>query len=137
QLRLLRQPQGHILRIILDRPGYDPFDPEQVGVTLTDCTNVSRDVSTALDLHEELLPGRYHLEVSSPGLDRPLVRLEDYERFQEREVKLKTRVPVGNRRSFQGKILGVDGETVRIEQDGTAVAIPFEAISKANLVYRF
>jgi ribosome maturation factor RimP len=95
---------------------------------------VSRDLSAALDVHEEMVPGRYELEVGSPGLDRPLTRLADYIRFTGREAKIETGAKIDGRRRFRGPILGVEGDAVRLEQDGSPVTIPFVEIEKANLV---
>lgn len=139
QLRVMTQRGEGVVRLIIDRErsAKHPEGPDGSGVSLDDCTAVSRDLSTALDVHEELFPGSYRLEVSSPGLERPLVKLADYERFEGREAKVKCKAPIDGRRKFQGKLLGVDGETVKIDQDGTTVTIPFEEIDRANLVYRF
>ncbi len=136
-LVLLRvNAQGHkgVVQVIIDR---DRPEVEGSGVTIDDCTNVSRDLSTALDVHEDLFPGSYRLEVSSPGLERPLGRLADYERFRGREAKIKLKQPLDGRRRFQGKLLGVHGEEIEIEQDGAPVRISHEQIDRANLVYRF
>jgi ribosome maturation factor RimP len=138
QARWARQPGGAVLQVMIDRPaGSRPDAPDGSGVTLEDCTGVSRDLSTALDVHETIGPGRYRLEVSSPGLERPLVKLGDFDRFAGREANIKTRVPVDERRSFTGHLLGTDGQTVRMEIGSATFQIPFDAIAKAHLVYRF
>ena len=124
-----REPGGAVVRVLIDRPSG--------GVTLADCQNVSRDLSTALDVEGEEIPGPYRLEVSSPGLDRPLVKKGDFEKFAGKEVKLQTRIPVGDRRNFRGTLLGVEGDDVRLELDGKPVRIPYQEIAKANLVFRF
>lgn len=135
-VRHIRQKGGAVLRVIIDRPRVDGVDGS--GVSVDDCTDVSRDLSSALDVHEELLPGSYNLEVSSPGLERPLVKLHDFDRFAGREAQIRTKVRVGERRKFKGTLLGVTGETIRLEDKKSgAVEIPYEAVSKANLVYRF
>lgn len=136
QLRVTagRGGQG-LVQVIIDRERPDGGDGS--GVTLEDCTSVSRDLSTALDVHEELIPGSYRLEVSSPGLERPLVRLADFERFKGREAEIRVKTPREGRRKFQGKLLGVAGEEIEIEQDGSPVRIPHEQIDRANLVHRF
>ena len=103
--------KARVLRITLDRvPGSltvesdDVTQPSQSGVTLDDCQNVSREVSTILDV-EEVVPGAaYTLEVSSPGLDRKLVRARDYERFAGSRVKLATRDPVNGQTHFEGRL---------------------------------
>jgi len=136
ELVQIRQIQGRgALRVlvVIDRERGDGRDGS--GVTLDDCKRVSRDLSTALDVHEDVIPGKFHLEVSSPGLDRPLVKLRDFERFAGREAKLKThdRV-VGDRRNFTGILRGVDDGQVSIEVDAETFHIPYEAIARANLV---
>jgi len=139
QLRILTMRGDSVVRLIIDRerPGQHPAGPDGSGVSLDDCTAVSRDLSTALDVHEDLIPGSYRLEVSSPGLERPLVKLTDYERFEGREAKVQCKTPIDGRRKFQGTIAGVDEGRVKIDQDGTTVTIPFDDIDRANLVYRF
>lgn len=133
---------GPVLRVLIDRerPDVDPGQPGS-GVSIEDCQGVSRDLSTALDVHERLVPGgRYRLEVSSPGLDRPLVRRRDFERFAGREVKVQTRTPIpgtADRRKVRGVLRGLDGDVVRVEEGSTIWAIPFADILRANVVYRF
>ncbi len=138
-IHLVSEKGRNILRAIIDRdPGTTAGDANDgSGVTLDDCTKVSRDLSTVLDVHEELLPRKYSLEVSSPGLDRPLTKLDHYQRFVGREVKLELDSPLGGRRRFNGEILSVDGEEIRINQDGKPVTLPFGRIAKSRLVYRF
>src|SRR5690349_17548318 len=113
-----REPGGAVVRVLIDRAGS--------GVSLADCQNVSRDLSTALDVEGEDIPGPYRLEVSSPGLDRPLVKRGDFEKFAGQEIKLQTRIPIGERRNFRGTMLGVEGEDIRLEQDGKPVKIPYQ-----------
>ncbi|MFW6067933.1 MAG: ribosome maturation factor RimP [Myxococcota bacterium] len=128
---------GAVVRVIIDRDRPDGGDVPGSGVTIDDCTSVSRDLSSALDVHGELVPGSYNLEVSSPGVERPLVKHRDYERFAGREVRVQTRLRIGERKKFQGRLLEVADDHIQIDQDGTPVRIPFESISRANLVYRF
>lgn len=133
---------GPVLRVLIDRERADiqPGEPGS-GVSIDDCQGVSRDLSTALDVHEKVVPsGRYRLEVSSPGLDRPLVKRRDFERFAGVEVKVQTRVPVPgteDRKKVQGVLRGLDGDVVRIEEGSKAFEIPFGDIVKAHVVYRF
>jgi ribosome maturation factor RimP len=135
-VRYLREPRGAVIRIIIDR---DVPDLEVgSGVTLEDCTGVSRDVSTALDVHDEILPsGAYRLEVGSPGLERPLVKLADFQRFSGREVKVRTRTAIDRQRRFRGTLLGIVDHSIKLDQDGKVLQIPHEEIAQANLVYRF
>jgi len=135
-IRYLREPKGAIIRVIIDRdvPGLEVGS----GVSLEDCTGVSRDLSTVLDVHDDLLPsGGYRLEVSSPGLERPLVKLKDFERFSGREVKVRTQTPIERQRRFRGKLLRVVGQSIELDQDGKVLLIPHADIAQANLVYLF
>lgn len=115
---------GGVLRVYIDR---------SEGVTLDDCEAVSRHLSGLLDV-EDPIPGQYTLEVSSPGLDRPLFGARDFERFAGSRVKLRTRAPVDGRRNFKGMLLGVRGQRVVIEQDGDEVSLPLELVEQARLV---
>lgn len=107
---------------------------DRAGMTVEDCTAISRAVSALLDV-EDPIDGRYSLEVSSPGIDRPLVALVDFERFSGHLAKVETRVPVDGRKRFRGTLAGVEGELVRLDRDddGT-VLVPFEQISRAKLI---
>jgi ribosome maturation factor RimP len=118
---------GSILRILIDKPG---------GVGISDCQKVSRQAGVLLDV-EDLIPFHYTLEVSSPGLDRPLFKAGDYVRFTGREVRIVTEEKVDERRKFTGVLLGIDGDAVRLECDGEDHLLPLSLIKKANLVYRF
>ena len=131
-----REPLGAVVRIIIDRPRATSEPQPGAGVSLADCQNVSRDASTALDV-ADVIEGAYRLEVTSPGIERPLVKLHDFERFAGHEVKLQTREPISERRKFQGTLLGVEDQTVRFEQDGAVITIPYTNIAKCNLVFRF
>ena len=117
-------PKNPVLVIYIDRPE---------GITVDDCESVSREVAALLDV-EDPIPGHYSLEVSSPGLDRPLFTLEQFERFSGEEVKVSLYAPLDGRRKFRGRILGVAGGRVRLDQDGTAVELDMGNIAKARLV---
>jgi ribosome maturation factor RimP len=135
-VRYLREPKGAVIRVIIDRDvaGLEVGS----GVSLEDCTAVSRDVSTSLDVHEDELPsGAFRLEVSSPGLERPLVKLSDFERFSGHEVKVKTQTPIERQRRFRGTLLRVVDQNIELDQDGKVLLIPHAEIAQANLVYRF
>lgn len=116
-----------LLRIYIDRPG---------GVGLDDCATVSHQVSALLDV-EDPIPGQYTLEVSSPGLDRPLIRAQDYERFAGETVKLKLHTAHAGRKKFTGRLLGLYEGKVRLEVDGEQIDLPFEGIERARLVPSF
>ncbi len=114
-----------LLRVYIDKPD---------GVTMEDCTAVSHQVSGLLDV-EDPVPGQYTLEVSSPGLDRPLFQAQDFERFAGQVVKLRTRFPVAGKRNFRGLLQGLQEQQVVIqEQDGKQVSLPLEQIEQARLV---
>ena len=124
------RPQGpqSVLRIFLDREG---------GVSLRDCETVSEQMSAILDV-EDLIAHRYTLEVSSPGLDRKLLKPADYQRFAGRQVKLALKVPREGNRHFQGRLLGMEDETVRLETgEGQVASFAYNEIEKANLVVEF
>ena len=102
-------------------------------MTVEDCADISRNVSALLDV-EDPIKNRYTLEVSSPGIDRPLVRLEDFDRFAGFEARIECAQPVDGRRKFRGQLLGVEAGDVRIDVDGTTCAIPFDDIHRAKLI---
>ena len=127
---------GFVLKVLIERPGSDAKSGAQV--SLGDCQRVSRDLSDALDVAEGVAPqGAYRLEVGSPGLDRPLISLADFQRFAGEDVRITTFKPVDGRRRFSGKLTGVEGQQVLLEQDGQLVKLQHDEIAKANLVYRF
>ena len=95
--------------------------------------NISRQLNDLLDVHLDDI-GPYNLEVTSPGPQRPLSKLRDYERFKGRRAKIKTRQPLNDQKNFTGIILGVAAEQIKLSANEKTVAIPFEEISKARLV---
>lgn len=103
-------------------------------MSVDDCADISEAVSAILDV-EDPISGAYILEVSSPGIDRPLVKKADYERFAGFEAKLETAQPIGGRKRFRGRLLGTGGETVRVRLDsGEELDLPLGGIAKAKLV---
>lgn len=106
---------------------------DDAAMSVDDCAEISRVLSALLDV-EDPIAGAYTLEVSSPGIDRPLVRLADYARFAGFEAKIELARPVDGRRRFRGRLLGVDGEHVRLRQDGDDVRLPFADIASAKLM---
>ncbi len=119
-----------ILRVIVDTPSGDG----RVGVEL--CAGVSRELGTHLDAHDAI-PVRYRLEVSSPGLSKRLGRDKDFAAARGSEVWLETRRPLDGRRRFQGELVDVDAEVLRMRVEGAEVRIPFAEVAKANKVYHF
>lgn len=106
---------------------------DRAPMTVDDCAEISRAVSALLDV-EDPLPGSYVLEVTSPGLDRPLVKPDDYVRFAGLEARIETVAPIDGRRRFKGRLAGLEGDAVRLDAGGTPVALPLSAIRKAKLV---
>ncbi len=102
-------------------------------VSVDDCALASRLVSAILDV-EDPVSGPYVLEVSSPGIDRPLTRLGDFERFAGFEARIELRAPVAGRRRFRGRLLGVDHEKIRLETESEEIELSFDDIHKAKLV---
>lgn len=109
----------------------EPKDGRQM--SLEDCEGLSRAVSAVLDV-EDPISGPYSLEVSSPGIDRPLTRIKDYRRFQGHEAKIETVLPVDGRRRFKGTIVGVNDEGVDLMCEGAPIHLPIGRIQKAKLV---
>jgi len=102
------------------------------GISLDDCAEVSRALSALLDV-EDPIAGAYALEVSSPGIDRPLTRPADFERFAGREATVETRVPISGRRRFRGRLVGIDGDRVRIATAAGESEVPLGDIQRAKL----
>jgi ribosome maturation factor RimP len=127
-----------ILRVRIDRPGAGPRE----GVTVDDCARVSRALEEWLDT-EASIAERYVLEVSSPGVERPLVRAADFARFAGREVAVKTSSPLPNgSKRIEGELLGLDSaggeERVRIRlADGSVIDIPRSDVARAHLIFRW
>jgi len=112
------------------------IDRMDAPVTVDDCEAVSRQVSALFDVNDPIV-GRYTLEVSSPGLDRPLYTPGQFARFVGEDAKIELSLPLNGRRRFQGPILAVEGETITVEQDGAAVDIPHGNVHRAKLMPRF
>ena len=102
-------------------------------MTVEDCAAISRAVSTLLDV-EDPIKGSYTLEVSSPGLDRPLTRPKDYTRFAGLEAKIELREPMDGQRRFRGRIAGLADDQVQLDTEDTRVAIPYADIERAKLI---
>lgn len=134
-VKLLSEKEGLVIRVMIDRERTDGKLGSDINVD--DCGHVMHDLAEAIDADAQLASLDYRLEVTSPGVERPLVRIADYTRFAGREAKIKTRIPIEDRRSFEGKIVGAHEGNVCIETSGRTYELPFETIVKANLVYRF
>jgi ribosome maturation factor RimP len=109
---------------------------QDAGIDLDDCERVSRQIGTFLDV-EAAMPGSYTLEVSSPGLDRPLRTVEHFTRFVDQEAKIRLAVPIDGRRNFRGHLRGVEDEHVLIDVDGVQWRLPLTDIAAAHLVPEF
>ncbi len=135
EIVMRRERGANVLRVVLDRPG--PAATAEESVSIADCERVSQELSTILDV-EDLLPDSYTLEVSSPGLDRPLREARDYDRFAGRLAKIVTREPVNRQTAFAGRLRGIDGSDVLFENEGgKIVRLPLGLISRARLEVEF
>jgi ribosome maturation factor RimP len=155
-VQLQRESAGTVLRVIIDRPeapansaGLAARDPvearrrlEEESVGIADCQRVSQDLSALLDVEEENLETAaighaYTLEVSSPGLDRPLRGEADYRRFQGRLAKIVTAGPVNGQSAFAGRLAGIEGGAVLLEEGRKVHRVPLERIKRARLEVEF
>jgi ribosome maturation factor RimP len=120
---------NRFVRISIDKPE---------GVTHGDCENVSQQVGTILDV-EDIIPGsHYTLEVSSPGVERKLIKPQDYQRFQGKKAKITLREPIEGRRNWEGTLAGLEDGAVALETEpGTTVRFPIEQVQKANLKFEW
>lgn len=116
--------QHMIVRIYIDSAN---------GVTVDDCSRVSNQISGILDV-EDIIPGRYDLEVSSPGLNRPLFTAEQFGRFIGERVKVKLKTPISGRRNYTGEIKAIELDKINIEVDNETIKIAMRNIDKANIV---
>jgi ribosome maturation factor RimP len=123
-------PRSRVLRFFIDH---------ERGVNLADCTQVSHLIGDLLDAEgfSDLLPARYRLEVSSPGLDRPLVRPAHFRRFVGREVQVRAREPIDGRRQFRGRLLSADETGISMDCEGRTCTVAYAAVASARLVPDF
>ena len=130
-----RETTGQVVRVFIDRPG--PASTPEECVSIEDCAEVSREIGTILDV-EDPLPFTYTLEVSSPGLDRPLRNVEDYRRFAGRMAKVVVAEAVDNQKAFAGRLQGVDGDAVLLEgAKGRVHRLPLALITRGRLDVEF
>ncbi|BFM21972.1 ribosome maturation factor RimP [Gilvimarinus japonicus] len=118
---------GKVLRVYIDKEG---------GVALEDCEKVSRQISSLMDV-EDPIAGEYNLEVSSPGMDRPLYTLEQFQRYIGEVIAVRLRVPFDGRRKFKGKMIGIEDGDVVVVVDNEEYLLPVDSIEKANIVPQF
>lgn len=117
-----------LLRIYIDR--------DELGVGIDDCERVSRQASAILDV-EDVIAGEYILEVSSPGMDRPLYELDHYARYLGEEISIRLRFPYEGRRNYKGRLKAIEGDEVVVVVADSEFLFPVEGIEKANLVPQF
>ncbi len=122
----LRSSQHHALvKVFIDH---------HEGITVDDCSKVSHQISGVLDV-EDPISVAYTLEVSSPGVERPLMKLEHFKKYLGRDIKVRLSWPVNERRNYIGTLAKVDEEEVSLNVDGDIVSFPFNAVKRANLIY--
>lgn len=121
---LHRQGRHSMLRVYID---------SEAGVTADDCAKVSRQISAMLDV-EDPIQGQYTLEVSSPGLDRPLFEIAHYRKYVGNQIKVRIHVPVEDRRNFVGVLVRVEEAAIYLMVDGQEIMLPFSNIEKAKLI---
>ncbi len=126
-IEYISQGRNSVLRIYIDKEN---------GISVDDCSAVSHQISGVLDV-EDPIKGVYQLEVSSPGLDRPLFDELHYERYSGQQVKVQLTAPLDGRRKFQGVLLGLKEGKVAVNIDGNEYLLPFASIDKANLIPEF
>ena len=123
----VKEGRDHFLRISIDKEG---------GVGVDDCADVSRQVSAILDV-EDPIADKYNLEVSSPGLDRPLFTLEQFQRYVGEDIAVHLRIPVLDRRKWQGKLEKIENDMLTLIVDGQEQVLIFGNIQKANVIAKF
>lgn len=128
-MEYLSKGKDSILRVFIDTSS-------DKGIDVEDCAQVSRQVSSILDV-EDPIQGEYNLEVSSPGLDRPLFELAQYQSYIGSVIALRLRVPFDGRRKFKGQLVGIEDEDVVIRVDQEEFLLPIDLIDKANVVPQF
>lgn len=140
-VQLRREPIGLVLRVTIDRPDQGRVETLEESVGIEDCQRVSQDLSALLDVEDEFgeqeLTDKYTLEVSSPGLDRPLRHEADYRRFSGRLAKIVTTEPIGRQTAFAGRITGIDNGTVMLEEGRKTHRVPLDRIKRAHLDVEF
>jgi len=138
-VQMRRESIGPVLRVVIDRPAPADGLPEPAGqgVGIQECQRISGDLSAILDV-EDVIAHRYTLEVSSPGLDRPLRHGADYRRFAGRPARIVLRAPVDGQMHFEGRLRGMDGDSVIVDDEGgRAHRIPLAQIARGRLEVEF
>src|SRR5688500_20230210 len=131
-VELKRERGQQVLRVIVDRPG--PAATPEESCSIDECARGADDLGSLLDV-EDVIPGGYTFEVSSPGLDRPLRTADDYRRFAGRWAKIVTSQPVQRQTAFNGRVKGIEGDEVMFELEGKKlIKLPLRLISRARLI---
>ena len=125
-LEYLSSRRNNVLRIYIDK------DP----ITVEDCEKVSRQIASLLDV-EDLITNEYTLEVSSPGMDRPLFTLDQYNQYKGEKITLRLRLPLEGRRNFKGFLGGIEGEDILLTTESKKYIFPIQIIEKANVIPSF
>lgn len=126
QIKFLDGKNQQTLQIMCERP--------DGSINIDDCADISRQVSAILDVEDIIAAAKYRLEISSPGIDRPLVKLADYQNFLTHTAKVETVLPIKGRKRFTGTLKAVEGEDIILTVDGQDVTLPFADIQSAKLV---
>ncbi len=126
-LEFRKEGVGKVLRLFIDKAD---------GITVEDCANISRELSTLMDVNETI-EEKYVLEVSSPGLRRPLKKIDDFKKFKGKLVLIKTKEPIENRKVFKGYLKDTNDEGIEMDIDGLLYSLSFQQIHKANLEIDF
>jgi ribosome maturation factor RimP len=123
EIEYRREERGWVLRLYIDK---------EEGITVDDCSRISREIERSLDVEDFILTP-YTLEVSSPGLTRPLRSEKDFLKYRNHLIKVKTYEPIENRKKFKGKLLGISEHRIEIEVEGGVFEIPLSNVAKVNL----
>ena len=126
-LEFRKEGVGKVLRLFIDKAD---------GITVEDCANISRELSTLMDVNETI-EEKYVLEVSSPGLRRPLKKIDDFKKFKGKLVLIKTKEPIENRKVFKGYLKDTNDEGIEMDIDGLLYSLSFQQIHTANLEIDF
>ena len=125
QVKLMDTHKSRMLQVMAERP--------DGSMSVEDCSTISKQLSALLDV-EDIITGEYRLEVSSPGIDRPLVKRSDYEKYAGHSAKIETALPIKGRKRFTGVIKALEGDTLTLKVDNADVLIPLADIQAAKLV---
>ncbi|HWT45998.1 MAG TPA: ribosome maturation factor RimP, partial [Vicinamibacterales bacterium] len=140
-VQLRREPIGMVLRVVIDRPDLGSIERPEDSVGIEECQRVSQDLSALLDVEEEFgeqaLGDTYTLEVSSPGLDRPLRHEADFRRFTGRLAKIVSSAPIDRQSAFAGRIAGIEDGAVVLQEGRRTHKVPLDKIKRAHLDVEF